>query len=276
MLQTDGACWRLIDTPPAPGAWNMAADEALAATVAEGGEPVLRFYRWSPPCLSLGRNQPARGRYDLEALAARGIDVVRRPTGGRAVLHHRELTYTVAAPQALLGGPRRAYGAINRALVVGLRRLGVPAAQQPAGEGRAPAPSLAPCFAEPVEGEVVAGGRKLVGSAQRRLGEVILQHGSLPMHDDQSAVAAFVLPASADESSARSMDGRDADGDAPATLVGVLGREPGWDELTSALAEGFAETFGIRFRAGGLTDHEAERAAEGARRYAGPAWTWHQ
>jgi lipoate-protein ligase A len=270
MQQTDGACWRLIDTPPAPGAWNMAVDEALAATVAAGGEPVLRFYRWSPPCLSLGRNQPARGRYDLQALDARGIDVVRRPTGGRAVLHHRELTYAVAAPQALFGGPRQAYAAINRALVAGLVRLGVPAAQQPAGAERAPVPSVSPCFAQPVEGEVVAAGRKLVGSAQRRLGEIILQHGSLPLHDDQSAVAALVIGAT---------DGDVADGgaaEAPATLVGVLGREPDWDELTRALADGFERTLGIRFRACGLTQAEAEGAAQGAARYAGAAWTWHQ
>ncbi|HEU4557894.1 MAG TPA: lipoate--protein ligase family protein [Longimicrobium sp.] len=270
MQQTDGACWRLIDTPPAPGAWNMAVDEALAASVAEGGAPVLRFYRWSPPCLSLGRNQPARGRYDLDALAARGIDVVRRPTGGRAVLHHRELTYSVAAPQALFGGPRQAYAAINRALVAGLCRLGVPAAQQPAGAGRAPVPSLAPCFAEPVEGEVVAAGRKLVGSAQRRLGETILQHGSLPLHDDQSAVASFVIGSPGDASDAAETV------DAPATLADVLGREPAWDELTRALADGFAGTLGIHLRVDALTSAEAEAAEEGAGRYAGAAWTWHQ
>jgi lipoate-protein ligase A len=270
MQQTDGACWRLIDTPPAPGAWNMAVDEALAATVAAGGEPVLRFYRWSPPCLSLGRNQPARNRYDLQALDVRGIDVVRRPTGGRAVLHHRELTYAVAAPQALFGGPRQTYAAINRALVAGLLRLGVAAAQQPAGAGRAPVPSVSPCFAQPVEGEVVAAGRKLVGSAQRRLGETILQHGSLPLHDDQSAVAALVIGAA---------DGGGADGgaaDAPATLVDVLGREPEWSELTRALSGGFEQTLGIRFRADGLTSAEAAGAAEGAARYADAAWTWHQ
>src|SRR4028119_220945 len=103
-----GRRWRLIDTPPAPGAWNMAVDEALAESVRQGGLPVLRLYRWSPRCLSLGRNQPARGRYDTAALAARGIDVVRRPTGGRAVLHDRELTYCAALPAALLGGPRPA------------------------------------------------------------------------------------------------------------------------------------------------------------------------
>jgi len=264
MQQTDGAIWRLVDTPPAPGAWNMAVDEALAASVAAGGEPVLRVYRWSPTCLSLGRNQPARGRYDLRALAERGVDVVRRPTGGRAVLHHRELTYTVAAPEALLGGPRRAYAAINRALVAGLRILGADAAQQPAGASRAPVPSLAPCFAEPVEGEVVAGGRKLVGSAQRRLGDVILQHGSLPLYDDQSAVAGFLIDGSEGEP-----------GDAPATLASVLGREPAWDELTAALAAGFARTFGVQLHADSLTDAEREHAAAGTERYGDAAWTWH-
>ncbi|HSU17819.1 lipoate--protein ligase family protein [Longimicrobium sp.] len=257
--------WRLLDTPPAAGAWNMAVDEALAHSVAEGGAPVLRFYRWSPACLSLGRNQPARGRYDLDALAVRGIDVVRRPTGGRAVLHDRELTYSVAAPEALLGGPKRAYHAINRALVAGLRRLGVAAALQPVTAERAPAPSLAPCFDQPVEGEVVAAGRKLVGSAQRRLGTVILQHGSLPIEDDQSTVATLLLD-TAD---------RD-DAGPPATLAEVLGRVPDWDELTAALAAGWTETFGGELAASALTGGERVRAEDAARRYAGAAWTWHQ
>ncbi|HEV2149493.1 MAG TPA: hypothetical protein VGR37_18985, partial [Longimicrobiaceae bacterium] len=101
----------------------MAVDAALAESVRQGGLPVLRFYRWDPPCLSLGRNQPAAGRYDLDALRARGVDVVRRPTGGRAVLHDRELTYSVAVADGALGGPRECYAAVNRALVAGLRRL---------------------------------------------------------------------------------------------------------------------------------------------------------
>jgi len=256
--------WRLIDTAPAPGAWNMAVDEALAASVAAGGDPVLRFYRWEPACLSLGRNQPARGRYDLEALAAAGIDVVRRPTGGRAVLHRRELTYSVAAPEAMFGGPRQAYAAINRALVAGLRRLGAAAELQPPG-GRAPPPSLAPCFAEPVEGEVVAGGRKLVGSAQRRLGGTLLQHGSLPLHDDQSLVATFVVggdPAAAEAP--------------PAALVEVLGREPAWPELTAALAAGWEDALGAVLAPSELSAEEREAAGAAMERYAGPAWTWHQ
>lgn len=258
------ARWRLVDTPPAPGAWNMAVDEALADGVRDGGPPVLRVYRWSPPCLSLGRNQPSDG-YDRDALRSRGIDVVRRPTGGRAVLHHRELTYSVAAREDELGTLRQAYAAINRALVAGLLRLGVDARLHPAGPDRAPVPSLAPCFEQPVEGEVTAGGRKLVGSAQRRERGVMLQHGSLPIHDDQSAVPQLMLPGHVV-----------AAGDAPSTLAALLGREPRWDEVVDALAEGWMEAFGVGLQRGGLTALEAERARGRRARYDDPAWTWHR
>lgn len=241
----------------------MALDEALAESVKRGGPPVLRFYRWSPACLSLGRNQPARGRYDRAALAARGLDVVRRPTGGRAVLHDRELTYSVAVADGALGPPREAYAAVNRALVAGLRRLGVPAALQP-GAGRAAAPSLRPCFADPAEGEVVAGGRKLVGSAQRRSGRTLLQHGSLLLEDDQTAVRTLLLEGGAGE-----------EAEAPATLGGLLGGVPGWEELTAALAEGWREALGVETARDAPTPEEEERAAGHAARFAGPAWTWH-
>ena len=119
MQSHERTCWRLVETPPAPGAWNMAVDQALADTVREGGPPVLRVYRWSPACLSLGRNQPADG-YDRDEIRRRGMDVVRRPTGGRAVLHWREVTYCVAAPEQPGEPLRAAYARINRVL----RRLG--------------------------------------------------------------------------------------------------------------------------------------------------------
>ena len=241
----------------------MALDEALAESVAEGAEPVLRFYRWSRPCLSLGRNQPAAGLYDEDAIRARGWDVVRRPTGGRAVLHHRELTYSAALPDALLGSPREAYTATNRALVAGLRRLGVDAAVQGDTGKRAPAPSTSPCFAEPVEGEVMAGGRKLVGSAQRRMGSVLLQHGSLPLHDDQGEVSALLRQPL-------------ANADRPAALVPLLRREPGWDELVAALAQGWREALGAEVAPGAPTARERARAAVLAERYGSTAWTWHR
>ncbi|HEU0013339.1 MAG TPA: lipoate--protein ligase family protein [Longimicrobium sp.] len=254
--------WRLLDTPPAPGAWNMAVDEALADSVREGGPPVLRFYRWEPACLSLGRNQPSDG-YDRAEIARRGLDVVRRPTGGRAVLHHRELTYSAALPDGALGSPREAYTAINRALVAGLRRLGVPARVQGASGQRAPAPSLAPCFEQPVEGEVVAAGRKLLGSAQRRERGVVLQHGSLPLHDDQSAVAALVA-------------GGGPPPAPPATLAGLLGAEPAWEALTEALADGWGTELGVALRREGLTERETAAAQAHRARFADPAWTWHR
>src|SRR5512140_1206547 len=124
-----GRLWRLIDpgAAPRPGPENMAVDQAVAESVEAGGGAALRFYYWDPPCLSLGRNQPALGVYDPEAAAARGVDIVRRPTGGRAVLHDRELTYCVTVPVGELGSPRQTYAAINRALVGGLRRIGVAA-----------------------------------------------------------------------------------------------------------------------------------------------------
>ncbi len=254
--------WRLLDTPPAAGAWNMALDQALAESVRAGGTPVLRVYRWSPPCLSLGRNQPADG-YDRGEIRRRGLDVVRRPTGGRAVLHHRELTYSVAVADGVLGPPRAAYQAVNRALVAALVRLGVPAALQGGGV-RAPVPSLAPCFLHPVEGEVTAGGAKLVGSAQRRSGGVLLQHGSLPIEDDQATIA-------------RLLRGGTAPAEAPpvATLVSLLGALPAWDALVGALAAGWAEVLGVEPVPDAPTANETRRARVLRRRFEDPAWTWH-
>lgn len=132
------------------------------ARARERGCCILRTYEWSRPTLSLGRNQRAAGTYDLARARAAGVDFVRRPTGGRAVLHHREVTYSVASPASALGELRESYAAINVILIAAFRALGV-AATVAEPEGRAPPPGSAPCFEEPVAGEIVAAGRKLVG-----------------------------------------------------------------------------------------------------------------
>lgn len=240
----------------------MALDEALMEAVRAGADPVLRFYRWSPRCLSLGRNQPAADRYDPGRLRERGIDVVRRPTGGRAVLHDRELTYSVIIPEAALGSPRTAYSAINRALVAGLRRLDVAAQLQPRTQARAPVPSLAPCFREPAEGEVVVGGRKLIGSAQYREGGVILQHGSLLFADDQREIA---------ECLREPAPGPD---DAPAVLEDFCEPLPGWETIAGALAGGWMEEIPGTLRRADPSPGELARARELSRRYADAEWTW--
>ncbi len=248
----------------------MAADVALMDSVRGSGAPVLRFYRWNPPCLSLGRNQPARGAYDLAEIRRRGIDIVRRPTGGRAVLHEDELTYAAVFPALAFGSPRAAYFLINRAIVAGLRQLGVPAVAHAAAPGTAPRPSLSPCFAQPAGGEVTAGGRKLVGSAQWRDGNVVLQHGSLLLRGDQS-----LLPRLRTGGAAIPDDAAPAPAPAPATLSDWLQPLPSWESLTEALLGGWSAVVGVPFYDSALTAVEEAAACRlSAERFSDPRWIW--
>lgn len=156
------------------------------------GEWVLRVYSWAKPTISIGRNQTARGRYYLDRIADRGIDVVRRPTGGRAILHHREVTYSVTGPTSGAGDLRASYLRINRLLVAALEAIGV-CATPAAPARRASAPGIAPCFDEPSAGELTVDGRKLAGSAQWRVDGALLQHGSILVQDDQSQLAELTV-----------------------------------------------------------------------------------
>src|SRR5262249_52649376 len=200
----------------------MALDEALMHRARTTGEWVVRVYSWRTPTISFGRNQTARGRYDLQRLRERGVDVVRRPTGGRAILHAREITYSVTAPVDDAGSLRDSYDRINRLLTTALSSLGVPAVVAAAGH-RHQSPGITPCFDEPAAGELTVGGRKLAGSAQWRHEGALLQHGSVLVDDDQSALADFeigggtVIPP-------------------PATLGRILSSVPSPGDLADALA----------------------------------------
>lgn len=282
--------WRLIlgdggGLAPADGPSNMGIDVALLEAVRLGAAPVVRFYRWSPACLSFGRNQPARGLYDLAAAAARGIDFVRRPTGGQAVLHADELTYAVVAPVAVIGRPRDAYRRINQALVTGLRAVGLRAELAPAPAlaspraGPTPGPDGAgnarttrewsmACFRRPEAGEVVASGRKLVGSAQRMEGRVILQHGSLLLGGSQSV---------AEELLERSSASSPATADHAAgwtTLDAEIGQRPTVERLASALAGGFERALGTSLAPATMAGSEAAEARRLKERYGSEAWIW--
>lgn len=176
------------------GAANMALDEALLERARELGEGVVRVYSWTRPTLSLGRNQVALGAYDATLAQRGGVDVVRRPTGGRALYHHREITYSVTAPALPGESMRAAYDAINTLLVGALRALGVEVTIT-GDSSRTPRPGVSPCFELPSRGELAFAGRKLVGSAQYRDGGAYLQHGSILVDDDQGALAALsVVP----------------------------------------------------------------------------------
>ncbi len=263
---------RWMEHAAAPGARNMAVDEALMGA-ARAGEVVVRLYRWSPPCLSLGRNQRARARFDRDAAEELGVDVVRRPTGGRSVYHHRELTYAVAAPADRWGSLRESYRLLNRALLRGLAALGVEAGAAPAS-GRAPGPSPRACFRDPLPGEIVVEGRKLVGSAQWRRDGALLQHGSILLRAEQGMAERLRLRPEGDSGAGPEVAGPADVGPAAVALDAVLRRAPAAAALARALREGFARVLDAPSREGALTPAEEERAAELEGRYRDDGWTW--
>jgi lipoate-protein ligase A len=259
---------RLIHDRAGAGAWNMAVDEALMRS-AQNGRISARFYEWEPGCLSFGRNQAAAGQYDVAAATERGIDVVRRPTGGRTVYHHKELTYSVTAPVDSWGSLRDAYCRINHALAAGLQSLGVPVACAGDEAASAPRPTARACFRDPLPGEVTAGGRKLVGSAQWRDGTALLQHGSILLVNEQHVAEELRVH--------REGEPKPPAGDAHAGAIGLddLGeRVPPIADLVAALRQGFEAEFGVAVEPGSADDSELEFARTRLEHYEDPSWTW--
>jgi len=201
----------------------MARDEALMERARETGEAVFSVYSWSKPTLSLGRNQVAKDKYDLDAISRAGVDIVRRPTGGRALLHHHEVTYSVTAPANDDVSLHDSYERINRILIAGLQKLGVDVRESHT-DARTPQPGELPCFAEPAEGELVTNDGKLVGSAQVREEGALLQHGSILIEDDQGLISTF-LKAPRNELNPPKA----------ATLTNALGRTPAFSEVAQCL-----------------------------------------
>ncbi len=176
----------------------MAIDLALLARAQGEQEGVWRCYAWERPSISFGRNESVRGRFDAASVAAAGLDVVRRPTGGRALLHAREVTYSVTMPLPTNVPWRHAYDAVNRILLDALRQLGVPATLVADDSTAATRPDGPLCFALPSAGEIMLHGAKLVGSSVWREGGAYLQHGSILLHDDQPRLlSAMCQPARA-------------------------------------------------------------------------------
>jgi lipoyl(octanoyl) transferase len=253
--------WRLLITPPAHGAWNMAVDEAILEEVGQGiSLPTLRLYAWDPPCLSIGYAQPLED-VDLIRLNSRGWEVVRRPTGGRAVLHTDELTYSVIAPTdepRVAGTLLDSYQRLASALMEALNRLVLPVEVQqqtlhPAGQNTNPV-----CFEVPSSFEITVKGKKLVGSAQARRKEGVLQHGSLPLYGDLTRILqVLVYP----DEAAR---GRAAQRllERATTVETALGRKVTWDEAAGAFAEAFRSVFRLDLQPGDLSSGEKSRAEE--------------
>lgn len=209
--------WRLLVSAPADGATNMAVDHALLDRARTSNEAVFRIYTWARPTLSFGMHE--RAQLNPAVAESAGVDVVRRPTGGRALLHNREVTYSVTAPTSD-DSLSQSYRAINAILLDALTRLGVNASEAER-RGRALRPDGAACFAEPNVGELVVGGRKLVGSAQRRDEHALLQHGSILLANDQALVG--------------TLRGESQEVPPAATLSEALGRDVSVQEVSESL-----------------------------------------
>lgn len=253
--------WRILVVPPRNGAENMARDVGLMRRARETGESVFSIYGWTRPTLSFGRNQTAVGRYNLERIRSLGIDTVRRPTGGRALLHDREVTYSVTAPAVAGVALRESYERINVLLLAALARLGVGASvAEP--EAPTPQPNDLPCFAAPSRGELISDGRKLVGSAQWREAGALLQHGSILIEDDQSLIPLVTLAQDAA-----------ATVSPPATLTRALGRTPAVDEVAHALVDAVREIEDPDARAIDESEVRDYMRAE-LPRFENEVWTW--
>jgi lipoate-protein ligase A len=270
--QTMTNLWRLISTPAAPGAWNMAVDEAILESIGRGASlPTLRLYAWTPACLSLGVAQPFAD-VDTVRLRTRGWDVVRRITGGRAILHTDELTYSVTGPAEnpiLAGSVLESYNRLAKALLRAVQDLNLPV-EMKEGKANESGKSNPVCFEVPSTYEITVDGKKLIGSAQARRKDGVLQHGSLPLVGDLTRIteALAFADSSAREDAATRLLAR------AATAESALGHAVDWETAARSMVRAFEAELGIQFERGELSSVELARADELVKeKYAHPSWT---
>jgi len=264
--------WRLLITPPAHGAWNMAVDESILEHIGRNeSAPTLRLYAWDPACLSLGHAQPFSD-VDITRLKQHGWEVVRRATGGRAILHIDELTYSVIAPSnepRVEGSVLESYNRLAQALLFAVKELDIPVEMKEgkANENATPNPV---CFEVPSTYEIKVNGKKLIGSAQARKKEGVLQHGSLPLTGDLTRICqalVFESESAREEASKRLLE-------RATTVESALGVEISWEKAKQAFIHAFEAQLGLSFESGELSESESRRAEELVKeKYAHPSWT---
>jgi lipoate-protein ligase A len=264
--------WRLYLSPPALGAWNMAVDEAILEHVMRGeAHPTLRLYSWNPACLSLGRSQPYSD-VDPAAIEANGWHVVRRITGGRAILHTDEITYSLIASNNNLhmrGSLLESYHHLALGLLAALKKLGADVALNEE-KLDSTAQKNPVCFETPSTYEITVDGKKLIGSAQARIKDGVLQHGSLPLTGDLARITqALSFPeAGSRQRAAEKLLGR------ASTLESALGRAIPWGAASQAFVHGFETALGIQFERDELSLSEIRRVADLVKeKYVHPDWT---
>jgi len=267
-------------TPAMRGAWNMAVDEAILEHAQAGrGDslPTLRLYAWTPACLSLGHAQPFLD-VDINRLKQRGWEVVRRVTGGRAILHTDELTYSVIAPShepRVAGSVLESYNRLAQALLLAVQKLELPVEMKELAGRASPVGNFSSainpvCFEAPSAYEITVNGKKLIGSAQARKKEGVLQHGSLPLRGDLARICqalAFENESARAEASQRLLE-------RATTVESALGRAVSWADAAQAFIHAFEAQLGLSLRSGELSKSESSRAEELVReKYDHPSWT---
>lgn len=267
--------WRVIKTKPANGAWNMAVDEAILGSIQSGkSKPVLRLFAWCPPCLSIGYAQPYSD-IDLARLSAMGWDTVRRITGGRAILHTDELTYSVIGPDdepRLRGGVLESYHCLSVALLRALSMMGLPAQSipKPSSSDQKRQDQQPVCFETPSNYEVTVRDRKLIGSAQARKKSAVLQHGTLPLNGDITRIIdALNFPDNNSRQNAKNKLLLRA-----TTVESELKKRISWEQSATTFIQAFSKTLNISFEESELTPAELDQAEFLVKeKYAHPSWT---
>jgi len=257
--------WDLIvDSEPGVGSWNMAVDEFLFHSLGnEAAHTVLRFYSWKNPTVSIGYSQKAEDIVDMEFCRLKGIDIVRRITGGKLVLHSDEVTYSLVSSDNDTFPPTvgDSYRQVSEALMVGLREMGLnPCLAQVPPEEYAREHRL--CFSYPARNEVEVSGKKIIGSAQKRFGPKFIQHGLIPLKDNEKLLRSVALSKEKEKIQMIS-------------LSQALGKDVDFDWTVSILCAGISDYFDADLKVRILTQEEKKAIRYIQKeRYTDPGWTF--
>lgn len=274
MEKYTNARWRLVINSVSRGYWNMALDETILESVANKCQfPTLRLYAWDPYCLSIGHAQSIQD-VNLTALSQKGWELVRRPTGGKAILHADEITYSVTAPQddpIVNGTVVESYQRLSQALLTALKILGISADAKPKNPSNLKRPANPICFESPSDFEITSSGKKIIGSAQARRLQGVLQHGSIPLFGDITRIVSVLNYSSIDELE----KSRNELSQKACTLFDIHQMRFNWFTAANAIVEGFSEVFNITFTPEPVSDKEIEKAHQLVEtKYNHESWTF--
>jgi len=254
----------IIDKTPLDGSWNMAVDEFLFLSLTEEPHTVLRFYSWKNPTVSLGYSQKVLEVADVEFCRTNGIDIVRRMTGGKLVLHHKEVTYSLTSSdsEVFTSTLNDSYRLVSEALMEGLKKMGLaPALSSPAPQKYTR--GNLPCFSYPSRNEVEVAGKKIIGSAQKRVGKKFIQHGSIPLEKDDDWLTSISFLEGAGEK-VRMI-----------SLAEALGHSIDFDRTVAVCTSGVEAYFGVQLKRRALGKIEKESVFKIQKeKYGNPAWTY--